>query len=294
MSFTVFPHLPTELRLHIWVLYFESPRIHVLHDAKDADADPEQILLTCTTIDAETGTPVSPCFRTDINHEARRVALGLKRPRERVRTLAEPVDYSAVHGLRWRRASGRGQPQPVDVDWANDLIYVCSPKSSYPFMSLAQRPWANKVQRLAGAQPWHTLGSPAGDRQRDFQFDSQLLYHAVRVMPALKEIAVVLVPPLEADGGSEPQRAVSSEGSEVANGSKRTAFGFIEFAEYMRQPRAGPIRGDSVDVARASLALINQLGNLGMHSGVAVRKLVDVDCCRLQDGEYRRRQRNVP
>ncbi|KAK4031290.1 hypothetical protein C8A01DRAFT_42244 [Parachaetomium inaequale] len=137
MPFTLFPNLPTELRLQIWLLYFESPRIHILHDTKDADANPDRVLLTCTTIDAQTSIPLPPRIRTDISREAQSVALSLKQPRERIRTLTTPVAYKRIHDPTWRdpSAHARGehaQPEPVDVDWGQRPDSRLQPEVNLP------------------------------------------------------------------------------------------------------------------------------------------------------------------
>jgi hypothetical protein len=159
-------------------------------------------------------------------------------------------------------------------------------------MTLAYRPWAHKVQNLAAAQPWPTFGDGLGVRM---SFDGWPLYEAIKAMPALQEVSVVLVPPLEGEAatGSDTAGAVSSEAAKGTGGLKRTAFGFADFAEYMRQTWAGQLLKEGLEMTRMSLALRHTLEKLGTDSGVTLRKVVDVDCCRLQDGEYRRRRRNV-
>lgn len=329
MEFTLFPNLPTELRLHIWHLHFTSPRIHILHNAADASTDPECVLLTCTTIDPKTGTPLPPLVRTDITHEARTVAQRLPHPRERIRTLTDPVDYTTLsftpgqwHGPPQQPtpAHGHKQQQPVDIAWPTDLIYLCTPRSAYAFMSLARRAWAGRVQRLAAAVPWWTDGPRPEDRHSGdtwlrgfpfsgFPFSCALLGPVVQALPAVREALVVLVPSVpglvEGAVGVEPVQGgagdvVADEGAGgiCAAGLERGEDGFAGFAEYMRQSRAGGMSKASIHLAGVSGALEYRFERPGRGSGIAARKcavlqVVDVDCCRLQDGEYRRRRRTA-
>jgi hypothetical protein len=324
-SLARFANLPAELRLQIWSFYFNSPRIHVLHATKDANTDRERILLACTTLDAQINRPVSPRIRTDICREAREVALLSLNSRERIGTLTAPVSYEAVfrpvqQGAPTVAAINQQQQQEqerreqqqrrrqeeeasagndgVDVDWDYDLIYLCSPASAYPFMSLARRSWASKVQRLAVALPWQTPSSPERvlpSGGKSLHFNGELLSRAMQSLKALREISVVSLPPLESTGQSEAARAASPEdGSVVTQNLTRSAFGFVGFADYMRRARMAPISDSSVDMTRVSLALKQQLRELGRQHYVAVTKVVDADCCRLGNGEYQRRRRGVP
>src|SRR5690349_20239594 len=117
----------------------------------------------------------------------------------------------------------------------------------------------------------------------------------MRAMPALRGVSVVMLPPLgAATDGAETAGVGSSQGAQDTSGLERTAFGFVAFAGYTMQCLANRLTEECMDIARMSVALVNKLEAIPAPFDVTVRKLVDVDCCRLQDGEYRLRRRNAP
>lgn len=305
--FHLFPQLDEYLRRMVWKFYFESPRIHVIHEPAAPAYDPEVIELTCTTFDATFNLPIPSYLHYNIDHESRQIALGLKPKRERIQRLLKPVATPSVFHAQWPTDPvelGHNPPTdgpPIDIDWDNDLFYICSPESGLPFASLRRRgDWVGKIQKLAIAQPFETpttalnRPSPAAPRAlenvRHFRFNATILEDTLSAFGSLREMSVVCLPPasLSMTDAQDEEYDVSSDGF------VRDESGFVPFGDYLKQKSGVENRRlgrNTTDTTRIYLALQERLTAMGKLTGISLKKCIDIDGKQLPDGSYHRRKR---
>lgn len=339
IDFQCFPRMDEYLRRMVWRYYYESPRIHVIHEAGAPEIDPEVIELTCSSFDATHNIPVATFHHHDINRESRAVALLVQRlhGRERLRNMLQPLPTPSIFHREWptqptewkSKSRSRRQHQqehggvmmpPVDVDWANDLIYVCSPASGLPFASFwrGHGDWASKIQRLALAQPFETpttaMARPRPTIPRDdvepstFRFNANTLGQMFDVFTGLKEILIVSLPPSIPVASSLADQSMAANDDDNDdhddhddndnddhvnddNDIKRHEWGFITFSDYLRQKHGVENRRfsrNTTDTTRIFLSVEQQRPE---GCNVKVRKCVDLDGRQLANGKYRRRSR---
>ncbi|KAL2209819.1 hypothetical protein CC79DRAFT_1365238 [Sarocladium strictum] len=281
-SFTLFPKLHKELRLLVWEIYFTSPRIHVLHYAGSPVPDSGNVELTCTTLDPSTNEQVPSCVRTDINKEARDLTKR-KKYWERLTNFTSPVAIRSVLDPRWRISPPPNAPaQPVDINWSNDLIYLCMPDSFVPFLSLSKRGWSSKIENLAIAQPWlsTTPALPGQDgRPQQNAFEVELLRIAQDCIgPSWRHVSVVLLP---------PKGATQKDPSHLP----LDQYGFASSVDFWGEYGTSLDMSQAMDSSRVFLSMVKLLKQSGRHDGVVIRKKVDVDLIRVGFGEYARQRR---
>ncbi|KAH9893103.1 hypothetical protein F4778DRAFT_795114 [Xylariomycetidae sp. FL2044] len=287
---------PQELKDNIWLEYFRSRNIHVIHDGIDISRAQDQFRPKCTTIDAGTGKEVSGTVRSDIDRAVQHRACKCM-SRERVQHPVDAFRFEATrdYGLT---ADRLGEPivSPIDIDWSIDLVYLCCAQPTYAWRTIPGRPWASKVQSLAIAfpSPPMTMGpyqwNDGPHLRREVTNPHPYSAWPLPEMPALKELMIVFLPLSEAkkshtaappgteqDGGSFASRARSL---------KRDHFGFVELAEVGKLGRA-PLELDNFT---STYVMLQALKTIVDASGrdIVVKKLVDVDLVCAENGEYSR------
>lgn len=324
-DFQCFPRMDEYLRRMVWRYYYESPRIHVVHEATAPEMDPEVIELTCSSFDATHNMPVATFHHHDINRESRAVALLVQRlhGRERLRNMLQPLTTPSIFHREWpmipaewswrqhHQEHGGVMMPPVDVDWANDLIYICSPASGLPFASFwrGHGGWASKIQRLALALPFETITTamarphPTIPRNlvvpSTFGFNANTLGRMFDVFTSLKEILVVSLPPsIPVASSMADQPMVAHDNDNVDDDEdgndddiKRDEWGFITFSDYLKQKHGVENRRfsrNTTDTTRIYLSVQQQRPE---GCNVKVSKCVDLDGRQLANGRYRRRSR---
>ncbi|KAK9775415.1 hypothetical protein AB5N19_08572 [Seiridium cardinale] len=309
LTFPQFALLPAEIRQLVWEFYLvASPRIHVVHETGPAPPGKipgrdEVLPYTVTTLDAATHTRTANLRRADVNYECWDVARCLRlygdRPysgllgRSAAVWLSRDLQKSAS-GLRRgpeprggtttaiaaRAAAARADKEPVrpvHVDWANDLIFICSPSNEQAFRNLAETSWASRVERLAVLVPRRCESNiPFGP--------SYLVSRILKPMLSLKEIYVVMIP--IARPAPDPPGPGNSWG--------RDRFGFVNYADYITE--VGVTTKDMskerhMTYQRTALSLFQALDKYLAMPGVKLRKVVDVDCSLFTESEYVRRSR---
>lgn len=270
-EFQYFQRLHTEIRLLIWEFHFAARRIHILYPSETSECDTACILLAHKTLDAVTKRLVSGRIRSDINREARRVA-SKSTSRERIYSFCAPLPIESL--FRPTAQSRYGEPaanrEPLDIDWSADLIYICSPESIMPFMSLARRPWAGKIQNLALAIPWTSLDPRT--KQTRLAFECELLPDAMKSLSGIKSVTVISLP--QRPGGNEPAEAKS--GLSRLN-CQRDLYGFMPLTVYTEQ---GLMPGELLslmDDTRIKLALTTKFNRYGAKANVTITRGVDID-----------------
>jgi hypothetical protein len=281
----------------------------------------EVVPLQCTSLEAGTNVVVPGLRRVDINHEAWSHAADLKRrsshlhtptwlysPPGRVR-LARDLTSStrtslAGHAAPGRRAvfednrhrmmdahancdsdsspwavpgnladgtANRCNP-PTCVDWSSDLLFICSTSSEHAFQSLQDQSWADRIQHLAVLVPARSVTPiPFGPEY--------LVSQALQPMAALRAVYMVMIPRTPPACGA-------------LGALRRDRFGFVGYVEYLQAVGATTdemMRGRHLTYQRTTLSFQQALTRHLGRAGVALRKVVDVDCCSFTENEYRRR-----
>lgn len=291
----------------VWKFYFESPRIHVIHEPVAPIYDPEIVELTCTTLDAVSNIPVPSYLHYDIDRESRHVALGLKPKRERIQRPLNPIASPSIFHARWPTDpaglddNAPKHVSPIDVDWTDDLFYICSPSSGLPFASFKRRgSWVRRIQKLALAQPFDTPTtamdrvSPETPRSTQnlsyLRFTDMTIEETIRTFESVRELSVVCLPSSQLAATDEQDEEHGTSNKSMS----RDEFGFTLFGEYLKQ-KAGVenrrFERNTTDTTRLFLALQERFTTNGKLHEVVIKKCVDIDGRQLPDGSYRRRKR---
>lgn len=301
--FHFFPHLDEYLRRMIWKFYFTAPRIHVIHESARPLDGSEVVHLACTTFDAESNIPVPSYLHWDIDRESRQVAQGLKPKRERIENLLRPIKTGTILSEAPQVEPPEtpvGKVAPVDIDWENDWIYIYSPDSVLPSLSLRVREdWVAKITKLAICEPM-VINTPIYHRNipnipgnlediRDGYFP-RLTSSLLHRLMALQEIEVVIC-----------TDNVSSIAKSDPNGEEggwceqlpRNSVGFVSWHDYEKVNKRVEARRYGLG-SPAMLSVHRKYENSWRHDRgkkSALGMSVDIDGWQLGDRSYHRRRR---
>jgi hypothetical protein len=276
----------------------------------------EAIPYRVTTLDAATNAPAPGLRSAFVNHECREIARRLRLldthdhsgiyDRTAAVWLAHDIQKSSLgrrggtvgnqaaigtaqgqsnhhhyqqHQHHYHHQQQRQDPTlPVYVDWANDLIFICSPSNEQAFRNLAEAPWASRIQRLAVLVPRRCeTYIPFGP--------GYTVSHVLRPMTALRDIYVVMIP---------LARPAPDPHGWPANGWGRDRYGFVDYVDYLKEVRITTkemSRERHLTYQRTALSLVQALGKHLEMPGVKMRKVVDVDCSLFTESAYARRPR---
>ncbi|KAK6075886.1 hypothetical protein SCUP515_05707 [Seiridium cupressi] len=141
-EFRSFPRLPPELRRHIWLDYFQSPRVH-------------GILEVCPRRQTYKHRTFSMSWDTRITGEAHRVATEYEKQRSTTYSTANASMSTSNDALiaRYKRWGTQARPcQSVAlayVNWEQDVVYLGPMCFGDPFEIMTTPAWAGAIEHLA-------------------------------------------------------------------------------------------------------------------------------------------------